>query len=127
MQSCLDNQSLFQLSISAHTGKGPTLDDLVVLKYVDKGEEKKVRIINEASHKWKDIVSLICSDANRIRVLEQLYRGDPTECLRQAFVENFIDKKPQKYSKDWNGLIELLNDVDLETLAEKVQQALSCM
>ena len=103
----------------------PTLDDLVLLKYVDKGEKKRVRIIDEASHKWKDIASLICSDANKVRVLEQEYRGDPKECLRQTFLENFIDKKPQKYSQDWDGLIELLDDVDLETLAKKVKDTLS--
>ena len=98
-----------------------------MLKYVNQGEATvvKVRIINEASHKWKDIAGLICSDANRIKLLEQQYRGDPKECLQQIFIESFIENKPQKYSQDWNGLIELLGDVDLEALAEKVETALS--
>ena len=67
---------------------------------------------------------LICSDPNKINILEQKHHGDSENCLRQIFVEDFINKKPQKYSQDWNGLIELLGDVDLETLAEKVGTAL---
>ena len=110
-----------------HAGQTPTLNDLEMLKYVDKGEDKKIRIINEASHKWRDIASLICSDTNKISLLEQQHRGDAKECLRQIFIENFISKKPQRYSQDWKGLIELLSDVDLETLAEKVKDAVSHM
>ena len=30
-------------------------------------------------------------------------------------------------SQDWNGLIELLDDAELETLAENVKHALSCI
>jgi hypothetical protein len=99
----------------------------MVLKYTDKGELKKVRIINEAAHKWKDIASLICGEANKSTVVQQACLPDPNECLRQIFIDNFINKKPRKYSQDWNGVIELLDDVDLESLAEKVKYALRCM
>ena len=111
--------------IHLYTDELPTLDELLVLKYTNKGKKHKVRIISEASHKWKVIASLICDDANRTTVLEQKCPNDPEECLRQTFIENFISKKPKKYTQDWNGLIELLDDVDLETLAEKVNDAIS--
>ena len=86
---------------------------------------QKIRIISEASHKWKDIANLICGDVNITSVLEQKCHGDPNECLKQTLINYFISKKPQGYTQDWNGLIELLDDVDLETLAEKVKHALS--
>ena len=95
-----------------------------MLKYKNKGEERKVHIINDASHKWKDIASSICNDHNKIRVLEQQHPGNPYECLRQTFINDFLNKKPTGYSQDWNGLIELLENVDLETLVEKVKCAL---
>ena len=57
--------------------------------------------------------------------LEHKYRGDPNECLKQTFNDYFINKKPLGYTQDWNGLIELLDDIDLEPLAEKVKHALS--
>ena len=107
------------------TDELPTLDELLVLKYTDKGKRQKVRIVSEASHKWKTIASLICDDANRTTVLEQKCSNDPEECLRQTLVENFINKTPKKYTQDWNGLIELLDDVNLETLSKRVKDAVS--
>ena len=104
-----------------HTDQLPTLDELLVLKYIDKGEQKKLRIISEACHKWKDIANLISSDANTVRVLEQTHHNEPSECLKQTFINYFINKKPQRYSQDWNGLIELLDDVELEALANNIK------
>ena len=104
----------------------PKLPELTILKYTtSEGDKKSVSIINEASFKWRDIVSLICDDPNRASVLEEEYRGKPSNCLRQALIEDFIGKKPQRYSQDWNGLIEMLEDVELQSLAEKVKAALS--
>ncbi len=59
--------------------------------------------------------------------MEQRCCGDPSECLRQTFTENFINKKPKGYSQDWDGMTELLDDVGLEALAEEVEHALSCI
>ena len=94
-----------------------------MLKYKEKGEKRKVRIINEASHKWKDIASFICDDHNKISILEQQHPGNPHECLRQTFIDDFLNKKPENYSQNWSGLIELMDDVGLVTLAEKVKCA----
>ena len=101
----------------------PTLRKLIILEYTEEGEEKKVRIIKEASHNWKDIVSLISDDPNRVRTLELEHQGKPHDCLRQALIDDFINKKPADYSQDWRGLIKLLDNVDLEALAEKVKYA----
>ena len=108
-----------------YTDEIPTLNELILLKYTENGQKRKLSILNEASHKWKDIVGLICDDRNTMSILEQNFRGNPKDCLRQTLIDNFIDKKPQRYSQDWSGLIELLDDVGLETLAENVKQALS--
>ena len=89
------------------------------------GKEKvKVSIIDKASYKWKDIASLICDDPNKIRAIEQQHQGNPKDCLRQTLLDNFLNKKPQEYSHDWNGLIELIDDVNLETLAQNVKEVL---
>ena len=81
-----------------------------------------MRIIEKASHKWKPIADLICSH-NRASALEQQYK-DPRERLSEVLRENFIEKEPECYSQDWNGLLEILEDVDLGALKEDVQYAL---
>ena len=95
----------------------------MMLKYKERGQEKKLRIIKEASCKWKDIASLICENPNKVSILEEVHRGRHEDCLRQTLIEDFINKKPAEYSHDWNGLIELLDNVDLEALAEKLKNA----
>ena len=104
----------------------PTLDELLILKYTDKGEKKKLRIIREAKHEWRNIANLICDDIHITTVLERQHHGDAEECLKQIFIENFISKRPQRHTQNWNGLIELLDDVGLETLAKNIKHALKC-
>lgn len=103
-----------------------TLPQLTVLKYKDKEQcSKKVHILENAKHKWKEIASLICSTPNRISTLEKKHNNDAGDCCREVFIECFINGKPEgAYSPDWNGLIELLNDVDLKTLAEETRSAI---
>ena len=86
----------------------PTINELVVFK-------------------WKDITSLICDNPNMTNKLEQEYCGNPSECLRQTFINYFISKKPQGYTQDWNGVIELLEDVGLQTLSGNVKDAVSSL
>ena len=110
-----------------YTDEPPKLDELLVLKYTDKGTNKKVRVISEARHKWKDIAGRICRDPNEIAVVQQACLADQNDCLMKLFIDHFINKKPQNYSQSWSGIIELLGDVELEILAEKVKCALKCM
>ena len=111
--------------IDLYTDELPTLKELIILKYTEKGERKKLSILNEAYNGWKDIAGLICDDPNKMSILEQDLRGNPKDCLLLVLIEDFIDKKPQTYSQDWSGLIELLDDVGLKTLAENVKHATS--
>lgn len=98
-----------------------TLPQLTVLK---SQSGSKVQIIERAQHKWKDIAGLICSNSNKISTLENEGKSSK-DCLRQVLVEDFIENKPQNYSNDWKGLIKLLNDVDLTTLADEVKEFFS--
>ena len=98
-----------------------TLQKLVVHKSIN---GSKLRIIDRAKHKWKEITSLICSDPNKISALEKQYNSNPDDCLREVLIKCFIENKPQNYSQDWRGLIEVLDDVGLEALAEDVRKCL---
>jgi hypothetical protein len=118
---------MYHLNNAFVTDELPTLDELLILKYNDEGKKHRVRVINEASHKWKDIANLVCGDVNVTITLEQKCHSDPSECLKRTFIDYFINKKPQRYTQDWKGLIELLEDIDLETLAKSVKHALDTM
>ena len=104
----------------------PTPQDLELLKYTkkDKKEKTRLKIINRASHKWRDIAALICEDTNKMYKLAQAYHTEPVECLRQIFREDFVNKKPARYSQNWKGIIELLKDVEQEELAKEVEHVI---
>ena len=96
-----------------------------MLKYTKDAKKHKLSIIKRASHKWKDIACRLSNDLNRAKAVGQNCQEKPEDCLRQLFVEDFINKKPANdYSQDWNGIIELLDDVDEEALAEEVKECL---
>jgi hypothetical protein len=73
-----------------YTDELPTLDELLILTYTDEGKKHKLRVINEASHKWKDIANFICGDVNVTITLEEKCRGDPNECLKRTFYQQEI-------------------------------------
>ena len=86
------------------------------------GKKQKLNIISRASYRWRDIAQQLSDDPNLASRLEQKHH-DPIECLRQVFIECFINKKPANYTNDWNGVIELLDDIDEENLSEEVRNA----
>jgi hypothetical protein len=101
----------------------PTPSDLEVLKYMKGDKMTRLRIISRASHKWRDVAALVSQDTNKADNLEQKYTN-PGHCLRQIFREDFINKKPAKYSQNWEGLIEVLYDVEEDNLAEEVKHVI---
>lgn len=106
-----------------HTsGATPKLNELSLLKYTKDGNKQKLNIIRKASHVWRQIAEQLSDDPNMAARLDQKHH-DPTECLRQVFIECFINKKPANCTHDWNGIIELLDDIGEETLSEEVRTA----
>lgn len=98
------------------------MHNLLLLKWCDKnGKDRQTKIIASVCHKWKTITSLLYKgQSNMVEVLGLRYNNDPFDCTRQVFLDCFITNKPGRYSQDWNGIIELLKDIDEEALADEV-------
>lgn len=104
-------------------GKVPTLSELEILRYTDDGEEKTIHITRSAACKWKEIAAVILGDPSKMNEIAENNNRKPADCLRQTFIDGFIRNKPKNYSRDWQGLIHLLKDVELEVLADEIQRA----
>ena len=104
----------------------PTLRELELLKYTKEGKKQKLKILDGIGHSWRKVANFLSDDPYRAGNLEQKYH-DPVDCLRQLFLENFINKKPASddYSQDWRGVIELLNDIDQNDLAEELDDVIN--
>ena len=113
-----------------HVGQTIKIGDLQLLKCCgESGKEtlQTVKIIEEVCHKWREIACLLSSDVNHAAKLSQRFPNDPSQCLRQLFVDCFINNRcaSGRYSQDWIGIFELLGDIDMEILAAKVQEIVS--
>ena len=104
---------------------GPRIEigDLQMLKCREKsGSVQRLWIIERASHKWRVIADRLSSDPNKADTLWQQCNNNPSQCLRQLFIDCFINNKPANdYSQDWMGIIELLEDFEEEQLAMEVK------
>ena len=85
---------------------------------------KEIKIIDRVCHKWKTIATLLSNKVNTVAVLSQRHQNNPSLCVQQVFEDYFISNKPPfgRYSPDWNGIIELLEDIEEEALSEEVRE-----
>ena len=94
-----------------------------LLKYKDNsGEVHKLRIIDRVSYKWKKIADHLSNNPSTASCISIKCNNNPSECLRELFVDCFINNKPANdYSQDWSGIVELLEDIEEEQLATEVR------
>lgn len=82
-----------------------------------------MNIISRASPKWKSVAERLSKHEEIIAQTAQKYREDSVECLRYVLCECFIRNEPTDYSRDWNGIIEMLEDIEEAVLAAEVKVA----
>ena len=72
------------------------------------------------------IADRLSDDQNKATSLSLWFNGNPENCLRQLFVDCFINEKPaNNYTQDWDGIVQLLVDVELQHVAEKVKNMIA--
>ena len=112
----------YNIIITYTVGLKVNLRYLHLLKWRNtNGDYMQTKIIDRVCHKWKDIAPLLSKNDNTVPVLSQRYQNDPSQCVQQVFLDCFISNEPDHYSQDWNGIIELLKDIQEEVLSEEVK------
>ena len=98
---------------------------LTMLEYTKDGEKKTINIISRAAHAWSKVADLITDDIHVVDNLRDQHRGRNEEAFKQLLKDCFIGNTPLGgYTQDWNGMVKLLNDVRLGTLASEVEEAI---
>lgn len=100
---------------------------LTMIQHTKNGEEKTINVVRGAAHRWRDIADLITENPNVIENLRDEFRGKNEEAFSQLLRDHFISADPVfgGYTKDWEGLIKLLNDAWLGALASDVKEAIT--
>jgi len=72
--------------------------------------------------RWYDIgIQLLDSDSGVLDVIKGNYPKDISTCCREMFKE-WLDRQPPGAS--WNQLIQVLIDIDMNTIADKIKTTL---
>ncbi len=91
------------------------------------GQSKEIRIIEESSHKWRNMGHLLGIPSAKLTSYETARLNRNEACCEDVLLYWLCGRGSQEYSVTWDGFHELLEDIDLVALAEKLSQALQAM
>jgi len=104
-----------------------TMKLLTLLKWIDsKGQEQNLRIKNEISFKWRDVGDLLGVKSSRLEAIDSNRRGNVELCCRDV-LQDWLQMEEPSYPVNWDGLIELLKDLQFNNMARKLKEALLCI
>ena len=98
-----------------------TIDNLTLMKWSDDSNRKhRLHLIDEISPKWKEASDLLGLSTSRTGSIEMTHR-DARTCCREVMAEwlNHADGV-YNYPATWEGLCELLNDLNLSCLSKQL-------
>ncbi len=99
------------------------MSNLVLLKWTDsKNEKHRIQIISELSPKWSDISDLLGFSPALTQQIELNYHRVQDRCKEVMRLWLSSEEGVYRYSTTWEGLIELLEDIELSSLASDIQE-----
>jgi len=101
---------------------------LQLIKWKDKfGETKTLRLYAVLTSIWKDVSDLLNLDNHTRNNIGRIHAGDPKECIRDVIGKWSADEKELSinYSCTWNGLCQLLKDLQHSAASTDLQEALA--
>ena len=103
----------------------PSLDNLSFLKWKDdKGKTCRFKLLGQVSSKWWDAGLRLGLNTDQLANIKQ--KTDDNEQRLAAIFTQWInnDGHPPDYPLSWDGVCELLYDLDRDSAAEELTQAL---
>ena len=103
-----------------HADAHPTIAKLSLLKTPDK---KKLKILTRLAPSWRRLGLLMDFDESgtQLDIIDTKHRGDPEACC-EAMFQHWL-KGNGITPCSWRTLIELLDDLDEEVLAQEIEAA----
>ena len=96
----------------------PTIHELTLITY---HSTKKLRVIERAQEKWREIGTLL--EVPGLMSIELRYRGNLKEQCHEV-LHVWLERGSTKYDTTWQGLLRVLVDVELNVLAKDLSVAL---
>lgn len=89
---------------------------------------RKLKIAEAIAPKWKDVARLIGVSNPKIANIEHPGSGKtPEQCSHEVLtIWQEISNNTNDYTYSWNGLFVLVQDIEMDVLAEDLKGAISC-
>ena len=91
---------------------------IILIKYRVRNEEKEFRLIQNIQHKWYHIGTLLGVPMNTI----DSHKTNEEKC--QDVLKKWMEKDSSEYPLKWDGLIKVLQDVQMGVVAQELKEAL---
>ena len=84
------------------------------------GKKQKTKVYQDLASEWRKVADFLGLTPQQRESIEENYRMSE-KCIVKVF-EKWMDNKEElkRYPCTWNGLCELLNDMDRTTLSQEV-------
>jgi len=97
--------------------------DIKHLKLLKK-KNRRLYLIKEMASKWKDAGYQLDLSLGEIKKIEKDQQGDCYECC-SSVMQTWLERGSKEYPMNWDGVLELLEDLELLNLVKKLQEMLS--
>ena len=102
------------------------LHHFTMLKWTDSdGQRHSLKLRNEISSRWHEVGDLLKVEFSRQEGIDFHRRGDVRLCCRDVFVD-WLEMEEPSYPTNWEGLLLLLEDLELNKVAKTLKEALDC-
>jgi len=78
------------------------------------------------SHKWCDIGELLGITSGRLEGIHSQRMGDVRLCCRDVLLD-WIEKEEASYPANWDGLVVLLQHLELNNLVSRLKSVLESL
>ena len=87
------------------------------------GEAHVIKIRDNISLKWIEAGDLLGLSSERLKGIDLQRRGDVSMCIRDVLVD-WLHGNQGSYPTTWEGVVHLLEDMELSALAQQLKIAL---
>ena len=110
--------------IAFHSTAQPTLKNLQLIRWRDKNRElKKFYLKHSICIEWEKIGDLVDIPSGLLEAWGIKYREDPLKCIKPV-LSHWLSNPTEDYPATWEGLYQLLEDIEYSEIAKQLRQCL---
>lgn len=99
---------------------------LYIIKWTDeKGNKRKFRLVSRVSNKWREFGRILGITENDMDGWFKQHLAFDSECWIKT-MKYWLEDGSEHYPVTWDGLVEMLEDVNLAGVAKELKQVLKC-